>query len=248
MNNYRMLIQYDGTDYAGWQNQKNASSVQQKIIDTIELITKERVNLIGSGRTDAGVHALGQVANFRTEKELDLYKFNYSLNSILPNDISVLRIDKIDVSFHARFDAKWRSYLYTFSHQKSPFYFRYSYYYPQITKIDFDHLNKISKMFLNEHDFTSFSKKNSVRQLTDQNKMCNVSEVWWRKGKEFSTFYITANRFLHGMVRAIIGTLLYAAEKNLDENYLLEVLSKKDREGAGKSVPAKGLFLFKVRY
>ncbi|MEW6702656.1 MAG: tRNA pseudouridine synthase A, partial [Bacteroidota bacterium] len=114
MNNYRMLIQYDGTDYAGWQNQKNASSVQQKIIDTIELITKERVNLIGSGRTDAGVHALGQVANFRTEKELDLYKFNYSLNSILPNDISVLRIDKIDVSFHARFDAKWRSYLYTF--------------------------------------------------------------------------------------------------------------------------------------
>lgn len=244
MNNYRLLIQYDGTNYAGWQMQLNAVTVQQKIVEAIEVITKERVNLIGSGRTDAGVHALGQTANFRTGNEIDIYKFQYSLNSILPNDISITEMKKVAENFHARFDAKSRSYLYIFSHGKSPFYYKYAHYYPKITKIDFSKLNKISKTLLGEHDFTSFSKKNP--EIDD--KVCNISEIWWRKGKELSTFYITANRFLHGMVRTIIGTLLYAVEQNLDESYLVEVLNKKNRDGAGESVPAKGLFLFKVRY
>ncbi|MCL6099160.1 MAG: tRNA pseudouridine(38-40) synthase TruA, partial [Bacteroidetes bacterium] len=103
MNNYKLQIQYDGTNYAGWQMQTNAISVQQKIVEAIEVIIKEKVNLIGSGRTDAGVHALGQVANFRTEKEIDAYKFSYSLNSILPNDIAIKSVEKVDESFHARF-------------------------------------------------------------------------------------------------------------------------------------------------
>ncbi len=244
MNNYKLTIQYDGTNYAGWQMQNNAVTVQQKIIDAIEVIIKEKVNLIGSGRTDTGVHAWGQVANFRTEQELDIYKFRYSLNSILPHDIAVKKMEKVEESFHARFDAKSRSYIYIFSRGKSPFYQKYSYHYPPISKIDLTKMNKLSKVFIGEHDFTSFSKKNS--EVED--KTCNVSEIWWRKGKDLSTFYITANRFLHGMVRAVIGTLLFAVEKDLDEKYLLEVLGQKNREEAKESVPAKGLFLFKVRY
>lgn len=244
MNNYSLQIQYDGTSYAGWQIQKNAVTVQQKIIEAIEVITKERINLIGSGRTDAGVHALGQIANFRTESELDIYKFQYSLNSILPGDIAITKMEKVNENFHARFDAKSRSYIYLFSHGKTPFYKNFSYYYPAITKIDFEKLNGISKTLLGEHDFTSFSKKNF--ELED--KTCVVSEIWWRKGKKLSTFSITANRFLHGMVRAVVGTLLNAAEKNLDDEYLKEILEKKNREEADESVPAKGLFLFKVRY
>ncbi|MCX6171187.1 MAG: tRNA pseudouridine(38-40) synthase TruA [Ignavibacteriales bacterium] len=244
MNNYRLTIQYDGSNYAGWQVQKNAMSVQQKVIDAVEVINKERVNLIGSGRTDTGVHAWGQVANFRTVNELDIYKFKYSLNSILPNDISIIKMGKVDENFHARFDARSRSYIYIFSHHKSPFFYKYSHYYPPINKIDFSDLNRLSKVLLGEHDFTSFSKKN--KDIED--KICNVSEIWWRKGKDISMFYITANRFMHGMVRTIVGTLLYAAEKNLDENYLLKVFEEKNREEAAEAVPAKGLFLFKVRY
>ena len=244
MNNYKLLIQYDGTDYSGWQIQNNAPTVQKKIVEAIEVITKENINLIGSGRTDSGVHALGQVANFRIETELDTYKFKYSLNSILLDDISVLKIEKVEESFHSRFDAKRRSYIYLFSYNKSPFYKKYSYHYFPLTKLDFSVLNKISKSLIGEHDFTSFSKKNA--EVED--KTCNVSEICWRKGKELSVVYITANRFLHGMVRTIVGTLLYAAENNLDENYLTDILERKDREEANESLPAKGLFLYKVKY
>lgn len=244
MNNFLLHIQYDGTNYAGWQIQKNAVTVQQKIIDAIEIIIKERVNLIGSGRTDTGVHALCQTANFRTDKEIDLNKFHYSLNSLLPDDISITKIEKVDESFHARYDAKSRSYIYIFTHIKSPFYDKYSYLYPPIMKIDIDTLNEISKVFLGEHDFTSFSKVNNEIK----NKICIVYEIRWRRLKDITLFYISANRFLHGMVRTMIGTLLYAAEKNMSKNYLIDVLSKKDRKIARESVPAKGLFLYKVRY
>jgi len=244
MNNYKLIIQYDGTNYSGWQIQSNAVSVQQKIVDAIEVILKEKVNLIGSGRTDTGVHALEQVGNFRTESELDLYRFRFSLNSILPDDISILKMEKVDESFHARFDAKNRSYVYLFCDHKSPFYNNYSYYFPLISKLDFNYLNRISKTLLGLHDFTSYSRKNT--EIED--KTCEVNEIIWRKGKTISTFYISANRFMHGMVRTIIGTILFAAENKLSENYLLEVLTEKNREAADESVHAKGLFLFKVRY
>jgi tRNA pseudouridine38-40 synthase len=244
LNNYKLLIQYDGTDYSGWQIQDNAPTVQQKIIDAIQVIIKEKVNLIGSGRTDSGVHALGQVANFKIESELDTYKLKYSLNAVLPDDISILEIEKAEESFHSRFDAKKRSYIYLFNYNKSPFYKKYSYHYFPITKLDFIYLNKISKSLTGEHDFTSFSKKNT--EVED--KTCNVSEIVWHKGKELSVVYISANRFLHGMVRTIVGTLLHAAQNNLDENYLINILDRKNREAAKESVPAKGLFLYKVGY
>jgi tRNA pseudouridine38-40 synthase len=244
MNNYKLLIQYDGTNYAGWQMQSNAVTVQQKIAEAIQIITKENVNLIGSGRTDTGVHALGQVANFRIDMEIDLYKFKYQLNSILPGDIAIKVIEKVDLDFHSRFDAKRRSYIYLFSHSKNPFYEKYSYQLPQIKNSDYRRLNRLSRVLVGENDFTSFSRKNEEQE----NKFCNVEEIHWRKGNDLSLFLISADRFLHGMVRTIIGTVLFAEEKNLDEKYLQNVLNKKDRCEAEESVPAKGLFLYKVRY
>lgn len=244
MKNYKLQIQYDGTNYAGWQIQSNAITVQQRIVDAINLITKVNVNLIGSGRTDSGVHALGQVANFRIDMELDLYKFKYQLNSILPSDIAIRSIEEVDKEFHSRFDAKKRSYIYLFSHGKNPFYEKYSYQLPQTTNINFGRLNELSRTLLGENNFTSFSRKNEEQE----NKFCNIEEIHWRKGKEISFFLISADRFLHGMVRTIIGTLLYAEEKNINEKYLQNVLNKKDRGEAEESVPAKGLFLYKVRY
>jgi tRNA pseudouridine38-40 synthase len=244
LNNYKLIVQYKGTNYAGWQIQNNAVTVQQKIVEAIEVIIKERVNLIGSGRTDAGVHAFGQVANFRTENVLDVGKFKYSLNAVLPNDIAVNKIEQVEESFHARFDAKSRSYVYLFSNQKSPFFKSVSWDYPLLSKLNFEVLNHLSAALLAEHDFTSLSKKN----LEQENKKCTVTEIRWRKGKELSIFYITANRFLHGMVRTIVGTLLYAAQNNLQKDYLVQLLDKRDREEAEMSVPPKGLFLYKVRY
>lgn len=244
MNNYLLHIQYDGTNYAGWQIQKNAPTVQQEIVDAIEIILKEKVNLIGSGRTDTGVHALGQMANFKTEKKIELNKFLYSLNSLLPSDISVKCIREVDENFHARYYAKSRSYIYLFTHFKSPFYEKYSYRYNNIVRLDINKLNELSKVLLGEHDFTSFSKVN----YNFGNKICVINEIHWKRGKDLTVFYISANRFLHGMVRAIIGTLLYAAEKNLQKDYLFDLLEEKDRTKAKESVPAKGLFLYKVRY
>lgn len=244
MNNYKLTIQYDGTYYSGWQIQENAVTIQQKIRDGINLILKEQVNLIGSGRTDTGVHALGQVANFQTEHEIDLYKFTYSLNSILPDDIAITNSEKVELDFHSRFSAKTRSYLYLLAHKKSPFYKNYSMEYPDLSSQQILHLNKLSEVLLGENDFTSFSRKNEEMD----NKICNVKNIHWRKTGIFTLFYIEADRFLHGMVRTIVGTLLFAQKNNFDKSYLKEILENKDRESAGQAVLAKGLFLYKVRY
>lgn len=244
MHNYKLTIQYDGTNYSGWQIQNNASTIQQEITETLEKILQEKINLIGSGRTDAGVHALGQVANFRIEQKLDIYKIQHALNSMLSNSISISELKEVDENFHSRFDAKKRSYIYLISKSKSPFYNNYSYLLPRFDDLDLKQLKSLSQVLCGEHDFTSFARK----QTEVENKVCTVFNIHWKNSADRVIFFIEANRFLHGMVRTIIGTLLFTARKELSEEYLKNVLEKKDREEAAEAVPAKGLFLFKVRY
>ena len=242
MYNYKLIIQYDGSKYSGWQTQANSNTIQQSITEGIKVLTGQRVNLIGSGRTDSGVHALGQVANFKLEQELDLTKFRYSLNSILPGDISVTGMDNASENFHARFYALRRKYLYLFIKYKSPFYepFAYRYFY----NLDCEYLNVLSKSLVGTKDFTSFSKKSSE----NGDKNCTVFNAQWSERKGFVLFFIEANRFLHGMVRTIIGTLLNAQKNNYNEEYINNILTAKNRETAAEAVPAKGLFLYKVKY
>jgi tRNA pseudouridine38-40 synthase len=242
MFNYKLTLQYDGTKYAGWQIQENALSIQEVIKSSIQQILQEEVNLIGAGRTDAGVHALGQVANFTLDKELDLFRFKYSINSVLPDDISITNIESVDEKFHSRFSAKKRSYIYLISNQKSPFFDRYSYnYYSELNQ---QKLNEISSVMIGSKDFTSFSKLNPEVQ----NKNCEVFEARWHKQKNLFIFYIEANRFLYGMVRAIVGTLLKAYSSESAIEYLENVFAKKNRDAAAYAVPAKGLFLYKIKY
>ena len=242
MFNYKLTVQYDGTRYAGWQIQENAPSVQEVIQGSIQQILQEEVNLNGAGRTDAGVHALGQVANFKVNKEQDFFKFKYSINSVLPDDISINNIELIDENFHSRFRAKKRSYIYLISTQKSPFFNRYS--HSIYSELNTKKLNEISSILTRNKDFSSFSKNNPEVQ----NKNCEVFEARWRKEKNLIIFYIEANRFLYGMVRAIVGTLLkaYSSESSID--YIENVFRKKNRDAAADAVPAKGLFLYKIKY
>ena len=241
MNNYKLSIQYDGTNYAGWQIQENARTVQETISDAIKVITAKKVNLIGSGRTDSGVHALGQIANFRNEKEIDINQFRHSLNSILPVDISVINIQKVDDSFHARFDAKERIYMYLISKEKSPFYYKYSLLKKNLNIVL---MNELSTIFLGKKDFTSFCRKNS--EVKD--KTCKVNFIKWRETKNFYLFFISADRFLHGMVRTIIGTLFKTFDLGENKKYIEYIFNEKSREAAGEAVAAKGLFLYKVKY
>jgi len=242
MYNYKMLIQYDGSRYCGWQIQQNSISVQGTIVNSIKTIIGEDVNLIGSGRTDSGVHALGQVANFRTEQKLESYRFCYSLNSIMPPDISVKNMQEVPESYHSRFDAKKRSYLYLISKIKSPFFYNYTYRYKG--ELNIAKLNVLGEVLIGVNDFTSFCK--SVSET--ENKVCKINQVHWREKGDLIIFFIEADRFLHGMVRAIAGTLLTISKSGGDTNNLLKILKSKNREAAGEAVPAKGLFLFKVKY
>ena len=242
MNNYKLLIQYDGTEYSGWQSQQNAKSIQDEISDSISKLLKHKIVLIGSGRTDTGVHAIGQVANFKSSVQINTGKFQYSLNSILPSDISVFSIEPVDEFFHSRFSAKSRTYLYVISKRKSPFYKMYSYFYKGNLNVEI--LNELSKVLIGEKDFSSFCKNH----LEVENKVCHVFAVKWKATKDFYLLFIEANRFLHGMVRAAAGLLLYAQKNNLTSAQIEEIINLKNRQAAADTVPAKGLFLYKVKY
>ncbi|MHC1739128.1 MAG: tRNA pseudouridine(38-40) synthase TruA [Ignavibacteriaceae bacterium] len=242
MKNYKIIVQYDGSEYSGWQIQPNNRTVQEEIRNAIKTIIKGEVNLIGSGRTDTGVHALGQTANFRCESTLELEKFVYSLNSIMPKSIAVKCIEEVPEEFHARFDARKREYLYLITKKKSPFYYKYSYFYSK--DLNVYNLNKLSQELIGKRDFRSFAKESDENSGTD----CEIFSAFWSERKDFYIFSIEANRFLRGMVRTIVGTLLESERKELCKDHLKEIILSKKRENAGMSVPPNGLFLYKVRY
>lgn len=244
MFNYKIKIAYDGTNYSGWQIQQNSISVQEKIKTGIEQITGEEVNLLGSGRTDSGVHAIGQTANFHLSKVIDKGKFLHSLNSVIPHDISILDIEEVHKNFNSRFDAVSRSYIYIITTSKNPFYYKYSWEINWFKNYDLSKINILSKIFIGKKDFTSFCRKNS----DVENKICDLKEFRWKKFGDKIFIYVEANRFLHGMVRTLIGTVLLAAKNNYDEELIKNIIENKDRETAGEAVPARGLFLYKVRY
>lgn len=206
------------------------------------MLIRESISLHGSGRTDSGVHAIGQVANFSCQQPLDLYRFRYSLNNTIPNDIAVTKIEEVDALFHSRYDAKSRTYLYFISINKTPFFRDFTHFY--YSPLDLQYLNQLSKLLAGERDYTSFTK----HEAETENKVCNIISAQWRTINEFSLFRIEANRFLHGMVRTIVGTLLdfHKEKKPIDD--LTSIIEAKDRTLAGEAVPAKGLFLYKVRY
>ncbi|MCE1188119.1 MAG: tRNA pseudouridine(38-40) synthase TruA [Ignavibacteria bacterium] len=240
MHNYKMIIQYDGSAYHGWQIQQNAESIQEHITKAVQTLVKHPVNVIGAGRTDTGVHALGQVANFRTDSVLELHRFTHSLNGILPAGISIIHCEEVPEAFHARFDACARTYRYFIYHQKNPFLRNHAYFYP--VKPNIGVLQQFCSVFPGEHNFSGFCK--TIPEIGTT--ICTIDSISWHSSGGILVFQVKADRFLHGMVRLLVGTMLHAQRHGFELSWLDQFLS-----GGVKTpfaVPPEGLYLFRVDY
>lgn len=244
---YFIELSYLGTHYHGWQVQPNAVTVQQKLNESFEIFFKTQNMLTGCGRTDTGVHA--KIFFAHIDLDLDAINFPleqlaYKLNCILPNDISIHRIFKVNKEAHSRFDANARTYEYHISTKKDVFRKELSYFIP-FRDVDYELMNEAAQIIKEYTDFESFSKTG-----TDvKNFKCKIEMAEWNKIEEgYWVFTIRANRFLRNMVRAIVGTLLEVGREQMSLDELRKVIESKNRSMAAWSVPAKGLFLAKVEY
>ena len=244
MRNIKLTIEYDGKCYNGWQKQPDKLNIQGEIEKAIYNITQEEVDLIGSGRTDAGVHALGQVANFKTNSALPIEKLALAINSQLKSSIIIKKAEEVDERFHSRYTAKQKTYRYIINNSKTgpAIYRNLEYYFP--VKLNVEKMVEAAKYFEGEHDFKAFkssgtSGKNSVRTIYK-------AEV--RQDGERIIIELTGNGFLYNMVRIISGTLLDVGLGKIEPNEIPDIIEKKDRTKAGKTLPAHGLYLVKVQY
>lgn len=244
MNSVALILEYDGTNFCGWQIQPNGRSVQEELQKAWTKLTKTEINFTGSGRTDAGVHAFAQVASaYPVEVIIPENKLCIALNSVLPNDIFIRKSVYLDFKFNARFDAKSREYNYFLSQNYSVF----KRFYVTNYKLPFneDKLFEIADVFLGNNDFTTFSKVNE----DIVNNICNVNVSKWEKlDNEILVYKIRANHFLYGMVRAIVGAMLDYARGKRSKEEIIGALHSKDRSLASPFAPPTGLYLTKVEY
>jgi len=245
MRNIKLIIEYDGSDYQGWQRQKNTQKTIQEIIEkALKRILQERVRLIASGRTDAGVHAVGQVANFKARTKIPSRKLKQALNSLLPDDIVITKVENVDLKFHSRFDAKSKIYRYTILNQKHPSALWRNFAYYLSYKLDVKKMQRAARFLLGQHDFSSFqAKDNRPRESIRVIKKIKVS-----RERNFIFIDIEANGFLYKMTRNIVGTLIEIGRKNQPLTSIKEILASRNRQSAGPTVPAGGLCLLKVKY
>ncbi len=239
---YFIHIAYDGTKYSGWQKQPNAITVQEVIEKALGTILRQEIEITGAGRTDAGVHARDMVAHFDNEGVEDLEKLKRNINSLLPPDIAINSIEKVDNDAHARFDAKSRIYEYHITTAKDPFLkgMACAIYYP----IDLEVMNKAAIKLLGTHDFQCFSKVHT----NVNNYYCTITRAELHTIGNEIVFTIEANRFLRGMVRAIAGTLvdIGAGRKKVED--IERILDSRNRCMAGQAMAAEGLFFIKAKY
>ncbi|MCU0325242.1 MAG: tRNA pseudouridine(38-40) synthase TruA [Spirosomaceae bacterium] len=242
---YLIELAYKGTEFHGWQSQPNASSVQQNIEDALSTLFKSKIQIVGSSRTDTGVHCLQQFAHFEIDFELDVKKLEklvFQLNAILPKSIAIKRIFKVNQDFHARFDAKFRVYQYRIMQNKNPFWYETSYHYK--THLDLELMNQAGLILQEYTDFQCFSKVHTDVYTFN----CKIEYAFWERQDDFLLFNIKADRFLRGMVRAIVGTLIEVGLKKISLNEFEEIICSKNRNNAGRAVPPEGLTLMKVGY
>jgi tRNA pseudouridine38-40 synthase len=238
---YFLEIAYKGTNYHGWQVQKNAHSVQQELNSCLERLFQQPVETIASGRTDTGVHAEQQFVHLDLNEELNA-DLLFKINCILPNDIVVKNYFRVKDNAHARFDTISRSYEYRICRVKNPFSLGLAW---NLTRdLDFESMKEATTILFEFEDFQSFSKVH-----TDvEHFLCKIIYAGWEHEGDYLIFKIEANRFLRGMVRTIVGTLIDIGKGKISVRNFREVLEKKDRKAAGAIVPAEGLYLTRIKY
>jgi len=248
MSRYFIEVAYKGTNYAGFQKQQNANSIQAEIEKVLQIFFKDKFLLTCSSRTDAGVHALSNYFHFDSDSDINLLKPDklqnsiYNLNAILPDDIVVKRLFAVEPTAHSRFDAKSRIYKYYIYQHKDPFLNDRAYYYPY--SLDIDKLQSAADILLTNNDFSSFSKKHTqVKSF-----ICTIKQASWTAETDTIVFTVEGNRFLRGMVRGLVGTMLQVGRGKITINEFQKIIENSDATKADFSVPAHALFLFMVNY
>ena len=243
MARYFIYLSFDGSRYHGWQVQPNGNSIQAEMQRALATLLRQEVEVVGAGRTDAGVHAAKMVAHFDSDKQVDPYQLTYKLNRLLPHDIAVSQVREVDESMHARFSATSRTYHYFLHTYKDPFVERYSCQLGY--RLDFDLMNEAGRILTTYSDFGAFCKSHTDVKTT----ICHVTEALWEEiAPHKYRFTITANRFLRNMVRAVVGTLVDVGRGRLSLDQFQSIIESKSRTKAGESMPAKALFLVDVTY
>lgn len=239
---YFFQISYNGLHYHGWQNQANAVGVQQVVENALSKLFRENISIVGSGRTDAGVHCAQQFFHVDIEKEFSPSNLQQRLNSFLPKDIAIQGIQRVKEDAHARYDAFERSYEYRITLAKDPLLIGLAYYF--FKPLNMANMNRAAALLRGEHDFECFSKvKTDVNHF-----ICDIKKAKWERNGNLLVFHITANRFLRGMVRAIVGTLLDVGTGKITLEDFEHILKSKDRKKAGMNAPPEGLYLIQVKY
>ncbi len=239
---YFIELSYNGKNYHGWQVQPNAISVQEVLEKNLSIVLQQKINIVGAGRTDAGVHATQIFAHFDIEKKQNEEQLTYKLNAILPKDIAIIAIFQVKTDAHARFDAVKRAYQYKVVTVKAPFFNEYSHLVKQ--KLNVAKMNEAAAILLEYTNFQCFSKvKTDVFTYN-----CTITEAIWKQENGVLVFHISANRFLRNMVRAIVGTLLAIGLDKISVAEMHNIIKSKNRGKAGTSVPAQALYLTEVHY
>ena len=243
--NFKITIEYDGTRYHGWQRQKNDRTIQEEIEKAVLAITGQNVSLTGSGRTDAGVHAYGQVANFSCETNLAAQDLLGGLNSLTSDDIVIHRCEEVDASFHARYDVKSKTYVYKFLNRPKPAAIERHYAWHIRKKLNLEAMRTASAHLIGSHNFKAFEGAGSPRSHTTRHVFkANLVD----EGDGYLAFEIEADGFLRFMVRNIVGTLVNVGLGKISPEEFKRILESKDRDQAGATAPAHGLFLLNVAY
>jgi tRNA pseudouridine38-40 synthase len=245
MRNIKIVLEYEGTSYHGWQRQKNGVSIQQTLEEKAAIITGEGIKVIGSGRTDAGVHAIGQVANFRTTSSLESRKLKDGINSLLPRDIVIRSLVDVDASFHARKNAISKIYVYQICNRPVRPAINRNFVWAVYKPLDIDGMRQAAGMLKGRHDFTSFSTVHTdVEEFTR-----TIMDTRIETGNDgMIRVYVEADGFLRYMVRTIVGTLVEMGNGKRNPSEMVAIIDAKDRKRAGMTAPAQGLFLKEVKY